>query len=166
MIVQLKLARVALQLHGWVGSVHEPWCLDSGGRRVPFDDEGLHRYSVAGALQEQGVREEGLELLHRIVAPRLTALNDYVEEYRPGEATLTECYDAFQHSELTAAKAPSLWVDLGAEEKWWRLQAAAKGEYMSAIDWLQESGRTLADVLDRFTEMIKRSKKAATGERR
>lgn len=164
MIVELKRARELIASNGWVGVEREPWCRDSRGRPVHHHDDGVVRYSVSGALQAQGPRtlESAWALFARAVSPNLARLNDFLDAYVTGPKT--ECYDSMRYSELTAAKAPGIWVDLAGDARLSELEAACEGEFFKFSDWLIQSGRTVEDVLGVFVAAIKASKK--TGERR
>lgn len=143
---EMKRALQLLTTTGWVGPEHEPWCLDVRGRHCTSDDEGLAKYSVAGALQACGIRHLGLDVLLRIVSPRLAELEAFLAGYMP---TDEPDYD----EELER------WVDTEAEARFDKLAQAAAGEHLNLLSWLQQDERTQADVLGLLRTAVLREKR-------
>lgn len=129
MILELKKARSALALNGWVGPSHEPFCLDANGDKVIFTDEAAHTLSVFGALAAEGVAAEAFAILHRIVSPNAARAEE-----------------AQERGDLAGAFAATG-------------RASIESESWSFDAWLQASHRTAGDVLRVLTTAIQRSKK-------
>lgn len=129
MILELKKARSALVLNGWVGPAHEPFCLDARGDKVLFTDEAAHTLSVFGALAAEGVASEAFAILHRIVSPNAARAED-----------------AQSHGDLAGAFSSTV-------------KASKESESWSFDAWLQAPHRTSGDVLRVLTTAIQRSKK-------
>lgn len=150
---QLKRTRKAL-LPGWVGSKLEPWCRDERGRRVHHADEGVHTFSVMGALQLHGELEPALEFLGRIVSPGLAALRDF-EAAHPYEQVASIAYDSERDWMAPLEERPTAYEQLEAE--WYALQHRAAGEPLGFQWWLIQEGRTVDDVLRVLTTAVVRS---------
>lgn len=141
---QLLSARRLLERNGWVGPQLEPWCRDERGRAVHHGDEGVHTFSVCGALQVHGALEPAWELLGRVVSPELARLEDLVGRYTCDELL---ALPVIEYAELN-------WT-------WRQLQFAAGGTYLSFGGWLCQLDRTREDLLRVFTTAILRSAREA-----
>lgn len=149
---QLLKARRLLAKCGWVGPMCEPWCRDHRGRAVHHQDEAVQTFSVSGALQVHGELAPPWELLGRVVSPRLAALNDYVAAHQVDPERLVWGGD-WDGQAWTGTQ----WVDVEADGRWWQLQVAAAGEYLTFGGWLVQPPRTGDDVLRVFTTAVLRS---------
>lgn len=98
---------------------------------VNWDDESVHTFSVAGALQAAGAWPEGWDLLESVISPATCALRDFLQSVKKGELSKEQARHIVQ------------------------LCKAGVGE-PHLQQWLQEQGRTLDQVLKIFNTAILR----------